>query len=387
MQFEVLSREAGRDRPLGDARRRASGRPGFTLIELLVVISILMLLAAMAIPAVRPALEGRRIRESARAINVYLGAAQGEAMRTGRPCGVILQRVEGLPQCSMVLHQAIVPPPYAGDEIGSAVQLSRPRPRVIRAQLVGSFNPRLVHVDDRMQINAQGPWYRILGPDVDRDGVIDNSAGEGGAPLRMACDQDNVPWARTPSAPLPYRILRRPIKSSAKALQLPAGAVVDLTASGTGNNAGDPSIPADLGNIRPLGWVDSVNQYPVMIMFSPNGSIEKMLYVEYDPISGTYAPVSDLITAPILLLVGKRERVIGQPITSATAEEDWPNWTDQTNLWVTINPQTGLVSTAENFYVDPAAIKSIDWTNRTIVWQHILAAQTFARESKSMGGR
>ena len=209
-----------------DAARKLgqSPRRGVTLIELLVVISILMLLAAMAVPAMRPALEGRRIREAARAINVYCGAAQGEAMRTGRPCGVILQRVEGLPQCAMVLQQALVPPPYAGNEIGSAVRLqitsSPPESSLIRvdATILGGFTSNLVHVGDRMQINAQGPWYTIAGPDAGADGIID------GGPLELQLDLTGggkVPWTNQLSAPLPYQIIRRPIKSSAKPLKLP----------------------------------------------------------------------------------------------------------------------------------------------------------------------
>ncbi|KKK91278.1 hypothetical protein LCGC14_2714580 [marine sediment metagenome] len=233
-----------------DAARKLgqSPRRGVTLIELLVVISILMLIAAVAVPAMRPALEGRRIREAARAINVYFGVAQGEAMRSGRPCGVILQRVEGLPQCAMVLQQALVPPPYAGDELSSAVlsmiEFDRSNNIVkIRAELRGGFNPALVHVGDRFQINAQGPWYTVIGPDANpADGIIDNTVGLGGDPLELRLDLSGGgmhPWTGQLSMPLPYQIIRRPIKSSAKPLQLPAGAVVDLVASAHAPNRED----------------------------------------------------------------------------------------------------------------------------------------------------
>ena len=98
-------------------------RRGITLIELLVVISIMMLLAAVAVPMMRPTMEGRRVREAARAINVYLSSARSEAMRTGRPVGVMLRRLDGQPECSMVLEQAEVPPTYAGDTTDAKVRV------------------------------------------------------------------------------------------------------------------------------------------------------------------------------------------------------------------------------------------------------------------------
>ena len=59
---------------------------------MLVVVTIMMLLVAVSATAFRPANDSRRIREAARAINVYLGSARNRAMETGRPCGVIFRR-------------------------------------------------------------------------------------------------------------------------------------------------------------------------------------------------------------------------------------------------------------------------------------------------------
>ena len=64
----------------------------FTLIEMLIVITITMLLVAASLTTMRPALESRRTREAARAIEVYLSSARNRAMETGRPCGVMLYR-------------------------------------------------------------------------------------------------------------------------------------------------------------------------------------------------------------------------------------------------------------------------------------------------------
>ena len=99
-------------------------RGGMTLIELLMVVFILLLVTAIAIPVMRPAMEGRRIREAARAMNVYLGSARGRAAEIGRPCGVLIERYDGNPQLAMTLHQAEVPPPYAGDLDNAVIKLT-----------------------------------------------------------------------------------------------------------------------------------------------------------------------------------------------------------------------------------------------------------------------
>ena len=79
------------DRPLPTNPQSLIPNPssrGFTLIEMLIVITIMLILVGAAATAMRPATEGRRIREAARAINVYLSSARNRAMETGRPCGV-----------------------------------------------------------------------------------------------------------------------------------------------------------------------------------------------------------------------------------------------------------------------------------------------------------
>ena len=73
--------------------RRGVARRGVTLTELLVVMGILMILFAAATPKLRPAIEARRTREAARAINAYFGSARATAMSSGRDCGVKIDRL------------------------------------------------------------------------------------------------------------------------------------------------------------------------------------------------------------------------------------------------------------------------------------------------------
>ena len=162
---------------------------------------------------------------------------------------------------------------------------------------------------------------------------------------------------------MPYQIIRRPGKSVAAGLQLPVRAVIDLEFSGTDDDL-----------------IGAVSDQPVYIMFSPNGSLDRF----YHPGHGGEVHPG---TEPIYLLVGKQERV-----PAGSAEDGLANWQDVKNLWVTLNPQTGLVTTAENVPVDltrlPAELippfnsskpEHLQWALRQ--------ARELARGGQSMGGR
>ena len=97
-------------------------RRGVTLVEMLIVISIIVILTAASLKLIAPA-DDRRVREAARAVNVYISSARSRAIEIGRPCGVIFRRATGtnFPTASTVLDQCEVPPPYAGDTTDAVV--------------------------------------------------------------------------------------------------------------------------------------------------------------------------------------------------------------------------------------------------------------------------
>lgn len=340
-------------------------RRGVTLVELLVVISILVLLMGVAAAAMRFSLEGRRTREAARAISVYCGSARVRAMETGRPVGVVLHRfldpkdptnpAKGLPGCAMRLEQAEMPLPYAGDTLDAVAQVEWAGPQAGGvATLTATFAPagingNLVQKGDLVQFNHQGPFYTIA---ADPAKPVATSLT---LEIRLTEGQ-MLPWPSTGSSrPVPYEIFRRPWKSAVRSLQLPDGAVVDLGTSGTDS---EPALfaPAGPGGIA-----------PITIMFSPTGRVDR-IYV------GT---VSYPVTEPIFLLVGQTERV-RRPDGTLLAEDGKANWQDPKNLWVTLMPQTGLVTTTEVAAVDPAI------TDPTV---GLPLAREYAREAESMGGR
>lgn len=403
-------------------------RRGMTLLELLIVLTILVILLGVAIPAMRPALEGRQTREAARALNVYFGSARYRAKELGRPCGVVIKRYEGLPQCSMVLKQAEVPPPYSGDYEDSAVKLNDWTKGqfgdrdywldgatvvkvFVRASGIGAsgtgavrdFSPGLIRYGDLVQLNRQGPYYRIMWdefgapvPDFPEDefGYLDFDPEED-----PAADKNQDGWIDTHvltlvladargqtvawptwredtdgSEPVPFEIFRQPMSASTGDLQLPSGAVIDLEFSGTDNQA---IIPG-------LGWPHSAEDEaqgvlaassPVIIMFSPNGSVDRVIYYEHLRADGEPHEQDDItfqrreitLVDPLYLLVGKRERV--------PSEWGRENWRNTTNLWVALNPQSGLVTTAEVAAPEDEALGDF-YESRDLV-----------RKALSMGGR
>jgi prepilin-type N-terminal cleavage/methylation domain-containing protein len=354
----------------GPARFRlavAPARRGMTLIELVMVVSLLVLLAAIAIPSVQMAVEGRRVREAARAVNVYLGSARNRAMTTGRPVGVVLKRFENEGNVCFTLDQVETPPPYAGSTLLSRAQVRLLSASSGEAQFVTSdatpapdpLPPGVVHVGDRIRFNHQGHWYEITGPDAGDGTLPDNTST-----VQLARPAPVLPWPTTGdwSESMPYEIQRQPgmpgatgfHAAVAKPLQLPLDAVIDLTFSG---GAGGIARAAFAGGTT-----------PVVIMFSPNGGLGRLYYT-----GG-----SVLITEPLYLLIGKRER-----IPADIAEDGLSNLQDFENLWISISPRTGLVNTAPMGSVDVGPPTDGDITvSDPIYW-----ARRYARLIDIMGGR
>ena len=71
-------------------RPARTGPRGFTLIELLVVITIIALISAIALPTILPALNERRVSESARVLQAILAGRRDAAIRANAPRGIRL---------------------------------------------------------------------------------------------------------------------------------------------------------------------------------------------------------------------------------------------------------------------------------------------------------
>lgn len=166
---------------------------------------------------------------------------------------------------------------------------------------------------------------------------------------------------------LKYKIFRQPIKLQAGSIKLPDGVVIDLGFSSvTNGNNNDSGMPfharVDPSNVNVPWWGAPVypqDETPIILVFSPGGHIERIYFRMTEGNSGTAATNRQWLWGgmepfgQIFFLVGKIEKVLPDEyyLNAQSSQVNFDkqikkNWLDTENLWVTVNPQTGFVSTA-----------------------------------------
>jgi len=380
-------------------------RSAFTLIEMLIVITIMLMLTVSAMVLFGPAMEDRGVREAARMVTAYMNSARNRAMETGRPCGVVFHRVAGAPGCADVLDQCEVPPSYGGvsststaaiiwntvTNTGMAIFFAAPdrNGSNLESMYSASSTTNPVMPNDQIQFNCQGPIYTITaftGASTATIRLADQSASQQvpWAPAWGTQGLGSHSWPSPNDATLPvasfvpYRVFRAATNNMARiaagSLQLPAGTVVDLLWSGVNAAAGGASA---------FAWAD--NSADVQMLFTPDGSVYSVTLTNDASSSHYNGPV----VQSVFFLIGKRERMPLAPDqnkrivgTTSTADDQLPNVRDLKNLWVVINPQTGLITSDVVAVVPPHP--TVNWTIPRAV---AAAARSLAAESQSMGGK
>jgi len=356
-----------------------------TLVELLVVVTIILLLAAVTIPRLRPEMEKSRVREAARSIQLYLSSARALAMATGRSCGVMIERLPAEPGCSMSLTQVETPVPYGGDLANSFATVTRsantPNDGFARCDITLFSAPNtpmvpsgiLLYQGDLIQVGYQG--FKITLDE--RNTVYPPGSGlktgaiNTGAKLKgkVNITHGELPaWTVQPISG-PFTIIREPVKSAAPALQLPSPACIDLTWSGVDQILPSDNLTWNVPSTKPpqsLSPNDPLLSSPILILFSPNGSVDQV----YRYVASTKSFSATRVISPIYLLVGNRQNVVNPP---DPANQN-TNLNNIANLWVAINASTGMT-----FVTDMAAAGKNNAT--------LQQSRLFARESSAMGGK
>jgi len=342
-----------------------------TLTELLIVVAVLVIMLGLGLPMVKTGLEGRRIREASRQLNTYGELAKAQAAETGRPSALILNVQtlpgphqqgppancdvnESLPYVSEVFL-AQTPLPYAGDLVGARATISGSTASfnsVYSAQLTS-----LVRPGDQIRFDYRGVLY-----DITAVNTATYTITFSGSPLPPN------------NAVLPYQIYRQPEKSGSMPMEMPPGAVIDLSMSGFGLT--EPNL--DPFDTIIVGTVTSTVE-SVVIVFSPTGAMTRVLVnrVNFDSSTNTVTTSTDTYapTATLHLLVGRIDGVLLNDVVNVNVADDLKtNIENSESLWVSIGHQTGHVTTAENGWTisDP--------TNMAL-------AREFAQSGKAMGGR
>ena len=318
--------------PLRNARRS-----GFTLMELLVTIFILVAITVIALGVAAPDTQQRRLREAARQVELYLHRARSRAQELGRPVGVVVVPYRPAPSApaaayALQLFTAEVPEPYVAGSPTARIRVERvelsPPPGtpvyfVLRNTDTGWQG--LVRVGDLVQLNHQGPWYRILGSQSDPGGTgFPGVDGQGF--LQYEYWRVRLSWAGSsdvlgPVRQFPYRlgdqveirVMRFPRPQSqtftaAEPLELPQGVVIDLPRSGIAlpNGATINAVPGMFIGFSAAGQPFAIR----------NGQ---------------------LLQGHVFLLVGLVERVA-----------DGTNLSEPGTYWVGVNGRTGQITTAIN---------------------------------------
>jgi type II secretory pathway pseudopilin PulG len=408
-----------------------------TLVELMVVVMIMVILLGIAVPLMKPQLADRRIREASRQLNAFIAAAQARAAASGRSVGVWFARTDNTDAsiCYQV-YFAESPAPYVGDTTSARaaftiVDISDPMTLVWQkwtgvgklsdswssAINGGDPNKDLISPGDLIQFNLSGPFYHVTRVEYNAAAQLTefefeapstdpHSFKQAGAPRHLvslpggdgvwgnmgdddmqngAEDANEIGWPGSDDAlkHLTFQIIRKPQRATADSLSLPNGTAVILSASGmTGLNAWDTSLP-----MPPYPLILDQNEFhavgPVIVMFRPDGSVERVYY-------GT-GTTGALATSSIHFLVGssivdERSPVPpGSPAPASPSDVDspltWQNLSDLNNLWVTVHDRTGTVTTAQN----------VDWQETLTPADSIVdktnAARSLTRTAQSVGGK
>jgi len=133
-----------------------------------------------------------------------------------------------------------------------------------------------------------------------------------------------------------------------------------------------------------------------MITFDPSGVVDRVFSWDERNFVVPWGWQGRQATAPIYLLIGRRDLVGGDPEVLDRIKQGLPpkepayNLQDPNNLWVVINPQTGMVTTAENSVTFDLTTTTVPTTQPQMQAYYNLQAylaRSLAREMQGTGGR
>ena len=429
-----------------------------TLIELLVVIVILMTLVGGVIPVLSPNNDARRIREAARGLQTFVMQAQSHAARTGRPAGIAFRESSPGSGVALDVYQIEVPPPFAGFSQYSAsrVRQNLGKPDVIQIQFVltntldpdllpgnGKTRTGLVEYDIELIpdkflkigdiVVVSGIAYRLIDENHDKEGFYfeepPNLSEDPQVLLRCQLVDDRQTLAIVEdymeysvrygiTAPKGYKIFRQPnavTSSATQPYQLPAGVCIDLQASGveassSGTVAPGMPILSPSSNLVPQAVIENSFdsrtkgsgpskpdkiQDTVNILFSPNGSIDRIYYGtrEISNVPRVYMLLGRVENGGLDLNTAKLTTRGTQGQTGGSSQEQVAeiqqriNWMNLDSRWIVVDARSGRMTVSENAFVDPSDVERYKGSNPSIAVTQALDARQFAREMRRGGER
>jgi prepilin-type N-terminal cleavage/methylation domain-containing protein len=400
--MKATEREAFLGRPGTTERTTASrDRQGLTLIELMVVVAVLLLLVAVAVPRMKPALESGRLREGARQMNSYFALARARATQIGRPAGVWLERSNPGENSVFELFLAEIPEPYTGDFIGATATVIEPDPVNFPNIFQVAFTSANVLTDTEVLVNADDYFLIQFDFRGHRFRCRRDDKGQPNTPINHIFVIDGRPRyqggdALTPSITgraVGFQIYRSPRKAMGRPLQLGGDVIVDLEFSGMGLDfsaiyprIGQASVyPATTVRAPGLEFaalnpnLNNLDTRPIVIMFDPGGSVHS--------VSAGGVPFVRP-TGTIHLLMGRTEGLErSEALAWSTAEPNKfvnysQNLVDGSNLWISIAHRTGAITTSPNAWEVPDPNIGV-----TYMVDSLRFAREFAQKGQGSGGQ
>lgn len=295
-------------------------RSGITLIELLVVISIITIVATFTLPRLSLWANNRSLRESARALRVYIEQCRNLAETDIKPFAVVLSR-ESINVCKQLKIIKLNTYIYGGDTNSSYAQFRFDTTYNIslKCEVDGGWSSNFVKRGDLLKINYQGILYKIVddpsdnmvGPDRDYpvvNGYIDLTVPNRWLSLEPETLTPSVsPFGEVWSLPLPIQIWLQPSfidnfgisQTPIPPLRLFRQCVIDLEHSGVGDTTN----------------FSSSTNIPLIISFNKSGQVDH-IYIDGE---------KQRIIKPVYLLIRIR-----QP--------EMIPWKDSRNFWISITP-------------------------------------------------
>lgn len=361
------------------ARRRA-----MTLVELLVAITIITMLMAISIPLVRYSLDGDKVREASRQLNMMLAGARTRAIERGRPVGVWLQRSDQNANAAVEVYLAESPPPYIGDVNGARVYIRDTNTMdtipvdTICFDTMSTGFASYISIGDVVRFDRTGHYFQITSVDPTSTTITGFPPISGRAGFTRVFPESMLPPLSTSAAGGHlFEILRHPQRLNVSPLQLADGAVVDLRFSGVGAEGTQFAFSAGDAN-------------HVIVAFDATGALS---YLFFDS-----SPQD--IDGPVHLLVGKLDQLqdadstpdspnpvsldSASPAVGVTYDK---NVADQASIWVTVGSRNGTITTAENAWELRPQASWAGVPGPPFFVNSLRRAREFAQATDAMGGR
>lgn len=429
--------------------RLRSLRRAFTLVELLVAVAMMVVLLALAIPALKAVTNNRKVSEASRLVSAVLLQAQARAAQDGKPYGIWIEReTRNLPPNSMgdlddtranyatQIYFAETPPPYSGDIVGAKATLIEtgvsagvPFVRVRFSEAENGMWPFLIKPGDLIQFGGAGAYYQILTQPVPGSDPMPTDPYPSGtfhvdvanSNVRLPAVDNVYPYSINTS----FNVLRQPQRSAGEPIQLPKRTVIDLDSSGlgafgtefqpwiypaTGNAAllsglmGEiyhPSVDQDStdlhldplvgsGRVGVAAADDTPDDSPIVIMFQPSGRVDRVyrgVPNPANPTKGAFSQVGFNVGSTIYLLLGQDDEL-----------EEGNNLYNGDNVWVCIGHLTGSIRSAPvipaHTPVNPMDLDDygvsyedvVAPASITVARERITIARSSARAGVQMGG-